>query len=105
PAVVYLFVARASGAPGLFRGWANPCATDIAFSFLVAKVIFRRHAAIPFLLLLAIADDALGLVILALFYPVGDLHLLTALVLMALAVGIAYGLRHFNVRTYVPYVV
>ena len=31
------------------------------------------HPAIPFLLLLAIADDALGLVILALFYPSGSL--------------------------------
>lgn len=105
PAVVYLLVARASDAPDLFRGWAIPCATDIAFSFLVAKGIFRRHSAIPFLLLLAIADDALGLVILALFYPVGDLHLLTALVLMAIAIGVAYGLRHFKVRSYVPYVV
>lgn len=105
PAIIYLLVARASGAPELFRGWAIPCATDIAFSFLVAKGIFRRHSAIPFLLLLAIADDALGLVILALFYPVGDLHLLTALVLMAMAIGVAYGLRYFKVRSYVPYVV
>ena len=34
-------------------------------------MIFRRHAAVPFLLLLAIADDAFGLVILAVFYPTG----------------------------------
>ena len=54
----------------LFPGWAIPCATDIAFSYLAARMIFPpTHPAIPFLLLLAVADDALGLVLLALFYP------------------------------------
>ena len=52
------------------NGWAIPCATDIAFSYLVARVIFGvGHPAIAFLLLLAIADDAAGLMILAVFYP------------------------------------
>ncbi len=54
----------------LGRGWAVPCATDIAFSYLVARLIFGNgHPAIAFLLLLAIADDAAGLVILAIAYP------------------------------------
>jgi NhaA family Na+:H+ antiporter len=54
----------------LGRGWAVPCATDIAFSYLVARLIFGNgHPAIAFLLLLAIADDAAGLVIIAVFYP------------------------------------
>ena len=57
-------------------GWAVPCATDIAFSYMAARLIFPRdHPAIPFLLLLAIADDALGLVLLAIFYPSGPLSL------------------------------
>ena len=56
--------------PNLERGWAIPCATDIAFSYLAARIIFgAKHPAIPFLLLLAIADDALGLLIIAAFYP------------------------------------
>lgn len=60
----------------LGRGWAVPCATDIAFSYLVARLIFGAgHPAIAFLLLLAIADDAAGLVILAVFYPTGTLAL------------------------------
>ena len=63
-------------------GWAIPCATDIAFSYLVARVIFgATHPAIPFLLLLAIADDALGLAILAVFYPSGTLRLLDFVVI------------------------
>ena len=46
------------------------CATDIAFSAMVARMIFSGgHPAIPVLLLLAIADDALGLMVLAVFYP------------------------------------
>jgi len=105
PAIIYVLFVRAAGAPELSRGWAIPCATDIAFSFLVAKAIFRRHAAIPFLLLLAIADDAFGLVILALFYPIGDLHLLAGALLMASALIVAYGLRRTRTRPYWPYVV
>src|SRR5881396_1452579 len=69
PALLYVVVVRALNEPALLRGWAIPCATDIAFSYLVAKAIFRRHPAIPFLLLLAVADDALGLIVLVLFYP------------------------------------
>jgi NhaA family Na+:H+ antiporter len=104
PALLYMLVARGAGQTGLLRGWAIPCATDIAFSYLVAKLIFRRHAAVPFVLLLAIADDAFGLVILAVFYPTGDLHLLIAAVLMAAAMLAAFGLRRADVRSFWPYV-
>lgn len=105
PALIYVLIVRAAGTPNLARGWAIPCATDIAFSYIVAKGIFRKHAAIPFLLLLAIADDALGLVILALFYPVGQLHLAVGAALMAAAVVVAFALKRNRVRAYWPYVV
>ena len=60
----------------LANGWAIPIATDIAFSYLVARIVFgARHPAVGFLLLLAIADDAAGLIILAVFFPSGDLAL------------------------------
>ncbi len=56
-------------AEGVLGGWAIPTATDIALAWLVARVIFGpRHAAVNFLLLLAVADDAIGLVIIAVFY-------------------------------------
>ena len=60
--------------PEATRGWAVPMATDIAFSYLVARMVFPRiggkaHPAIVFLLLLAIADDAGGLIVLAVVYP------------------------------------
>jgi len=75
PAFVYLSGAAVIGKMALLaRGWAIPTATDIAFSYLVGRLIFgARHPAVTFLLLLAIADDAAGLAILAIFYPQGDL--------------------------------
>jgi Na+:H+ antiporter, NhaA family len=75
PATVYLAGAAALGSfAALANGWAIPTATDIAFSYLIARLVFGAgHPAVMFLLLLAIADDAGGLVILAAFYPQGEL--------------------------------
>lgn len=75
PVGVYLGLAALLGIFGaVAHGWAIPTATDIAFSYLVGRVVFGAgHPAIRFLLLLAIADDAAGLIILAVFYPTGDL--------------------------------
>ena len=62
PALIYVASRGTCGPAELIRGWAIPCATDIAFSAMIARLIFpAAHPAIPFLLLLAIADDALGL--------------------------------------------
>lgn len=71
PALIYVVGTMLTGTgETLSKGWAIPCATDIAFSYLIARVIFGAgHPAIAFLLLLAIADDAAGLMILAVFYP------------------------------------
>jgi NhaA family Na+:H+ antiporter len=105
PAAIYLLVVHASHAPALARGWAIPCATDIAFSYLVAKAIYGRHPAIPFLLLLAIADDAFGLVILALVYPAGELRPAAGAVFLAAAVAVCWLLRRNRVASFWPYVI
>ena len=97
PAAVYLGLAWTWNLPDLARGWAIPCATDIAFSYLVLRVIFRAHPAIPFLLLLAIVDDALGLMILALFYPSGPIRILV-LVSLLVVTGAACWLLRRRVR-------
>jgi NhaA family Na+:H+ antiporter len=94
-----------AGQPELLRGWAIPCATDIAFSYMAARVIFHHdHPAIPFLLLLAIADDALGLLLLALFYPSGPLSVLRFAALMIPAIGIALWFKRRRVRSFWPYI-
>jgi NhaA family Na+:H+ antiporter len=106
PAVIYGSLAYALGPIELLRGWAIPCATDIAFSAMIARIIFPAgHPAIPFLLLLAIADDALGLIILAVFYPSGSLSFFPLVTLMAAAVLIAYSVRRLRTRSFWPYVV
>lgn len=73
PIVVYLGIAFLLGSDtydAVAHGWAIPTATDIAFSYLVGRLVFGGgHPAVRFLLLLAIADDAAGLIILAVFYP------------------------------------
>jgi NhaA family Na+:H+ antiporter len=77
PVAVYLGLALILGSEtfdAVYRGWAIPTATDIAFSYLVGRLVFGAgHPAVRFLLLLAIADDAAGLIILAVFYPSGDI--------------------------------
>jgi NhaA family Na+:H+ antiporter len=106
PALIFVALASMRGPAELIRGWAIPCATDIAFSAMVARVIFPAgHPAIPFLLLLAIADDALGLVILALFYPSGPLSPLALAVLLPAAMLVAIGLRRRGLRSFWPYVI
>ena len=106
PAVLYAIQATAIGRPELMPGWAIPCATDIAFSYLAARFIFpRNHPAIPFLLLLAIADDALGLILLALFYPVGTVSLASFAALMLPAVGLTYLLRQRRITNFWPYLI
>ncbi len=106
PALLYLWGAHALDAAELTRGWAIPCATDIAFSYLVARLVFGAgHPAIPFLLLLAIADDAVGLIILAVFYPTGDMHLVTFFACVAAAVLFnLLVLRRLKIRSHWAYI-
>lgn len=105
PAAIYLVLVFALSTPELRRGWAIPCATDIAFSYLVARIVFGpKHPAIPFLLLLAIADDALGLLILAVFYPTGALRLGEFGLILAVALAVGWWLRRRGTLSFWPYV-
>jgi NhaA family Na+:H+ antiporter len=105
PALIFVTLTIVFDRPNLERGWAIPTATDIAFSYLAARMIFgAKHPAIPFLLLLAIADDALGLLIIAAFYPTGPLHLIDATVLVGAGMIIAWGLQKRRVNSFWPYI-
>lgn len=79
PIAIYLLYAYFMGSTtfdAIQNGWAIPTATDIAFAYLVGRIVFGAgHPAIKFLLALAILDDALGLIILAVFYPSAELQL------------------------------
>jgi NhaA family Na+:H+ antiporter len=105
PALIYVALAVTFDLEELLRGWAIPCATDIAFSYLVARIVFGAgHPGIPFLLLLAIADDALGLLILAAFYPTGEVRPLEFGVLLAAAMAVAWWLRRRPTLRFWPYI-
>ncbi|MDH3402276.1 MAG: Na+/H+ antiporter NhaA [Acidobacteriota bacterium] len=104
PALIYLggagFIGRL---PELATGWAVPCATDIAFSYMVARFIFGAgHAAIPFLLLLAIADDAIGLVIIAVAYPQEELRLVWLLLVVTGILACVF-IRRLRIHSFWPY--
>jgi NhaA family Na+:H+ antiporter len=92
PVAVYLGLAAVLGIyETVSRGWAIPTATDIAFSYLVGRIVFGAgHPAIRFLLLLAIADDAAGLIILAIFYPTGELAPVWLLLSLGAALGVYF---------------
>jgi NhaA family Na+:H+ antiporter len=104
PALVYVIGCYLTGTQDIFgKGWAVPCATDIAFSYLIARVIFGvGHPAIAFLLLLAIADDAAGLMILAVFYPQAPLQYYWFL-LTAGAMALAFFLKKAKVHSHWVY--
>ena len=106
PAGLYALQVTLEGRPELMRGWAIPCATDIAFSYLAARMVFpQNHPAIPFLLLLAIADDALGLILLAVFYPSAPLAPLKLAGFIIPAIGFALWLKRRPTFSFWPYVV
>lgn len=105
PAGIYLLLVSGAAVEGLQRGWAIPSATDIAFSFLVARWLFTpKHPAVPFLLLLAMADDALGLVVLAVFYPSATVRPVAFVTILMAALAVCWMLRRRRVMQFWPYV-
>ncbi|MGI9470084.1 MAG: Na+/H+ antiporter NhaA [Rubripirellula sp.] len=106
PALVYIGGCFLTGTWETFgKGWAVPCATDIAFSYLIARMIFGiGHPAIAFLLLLAIADDAAGLMILAVFYPQAPIEPQWFLLTLA-AMALAFTLRRLKFQSHWIYLI
>lgn len=105
PALIHIRVVAFLEEPMLAVGWPVPFATDIAFSYFAARMLFKHHPAIPFLILLAIASDALGVLALALLDPFRDLHLVGGLLVLTVAMSIAKGLRRAQVRSFWPYLI
>ena len=86
PALVYRMICTRE----LAGAWSVPCATDIAFAWLGARAIWGpKHSAVTFLLALAVADDFIGMGIIAVFYPQRDFNFV-GLLLIALGMALAF---------------
>ena len=96
PAAIYS--ALNWGDPVAMSGWAVPAATDIAFALAVLGLFGRRVPAAlkVFLLTLAIFDDLVAIVIIAVFYA-GDLSA-SALGIAAAILGCAVAANALGVR-------
>lgn len=100
PAALYAAVNLGMGHPENLGGWAIPVATDIAFALAVLAVISTHlpTALRTFLLTLAVVDDLLAIIVIAVFYT--D-HLNPAALLLALIPGglfvlaVQRGIRHW----------
>lgn len=102
PAAIYLVVNRGTDNLG---GWAIPAATDIAFALAVLAVV---GSALPtslraFLLTLAVVDDLIVIVIIAVFYSSSiDLPSLLGALAVIAAYGVCQRLRVSSVLIYLP---
>lgn len=105
PVATYLALNAVMGQETWAKGWGIPTATDIALAWLIARIVFGSgHPAISFLLLLAVADDGIGLMIIALFYPVAPPVWINTLWVLP-GIAIAFFLRRNKVRAWSPYIV
>jgi NhaA family Na+:H+ antiporter len=70
PAVFFVGFLLGSGNGGALHGWAVPTATDIAFALAVLAIFGRGlpRALRTFLLTLAVVDDLLAIIVIAVFY-------------------------------------
>lgn len=73
PAIVYVIIVNVMGDPGASSGWAIPTATDIAFALAVLAIFGGNlpGALRTFLLTLAVVDDLLAIIVIAIFYSSG----------------------------------
>ena len=89
------------------NGWGISTATDIALAWLVARLVFGNgHPAVNFLLLLAVADDAIGLGIIAVFYPDPEFPVNPQWLLLTLGgMAAALGMRRSHVSYWPWYII
>jgi Na+:H+ antiporter, NhaA family len=107
PVIIYLGLNSMFGSPDLTRGWVIPIATDIILAWLAARIIFgHRHPAIPFLLLIAFADDAVGLAVISILHPAPGTPPASQWLLLTVAGMIAAWLmRKRKIMNYWPYLI
>ena len=105
PALAHIQLVGLFDEPMLTLAWPVTLATDLGLSYLVARLIFGKHPLIPFLLLLGIASDAIGVLAIALSNPDTDVRLVGGAGILAVAIGIAAALRRSKLKSFWPYLI
>lgn len=102
PALIYTFINSGTGAAS---GWGIPTATDIAFAVCILSVLGNK---VPvslkvFLTALAIADDLIAILVVAIFY--GGTINLPLLGISALVIAFTLVLRRIGEKRMIPYLI
>jgi len=85
-------------------GWPIMAGIDVVFAYFIVRAIFHRHPAVTFLLVLALASNAIGFIALAPTFVFDGARAGGSGLLMAAAIGLAVWLRRNRVRAFWPYV-
>lgn len=102
PAAIFTVLVLLLGDRTALQGWAVPTATDIAFALAVLAVFGRGlpRALRTFLLTLAVVDDLLAIVVIAVFYT-DRINLWTLLAAALVIVGFGIAVRARSLRWWV----
>jgi NhaA family Na+:H+ antiporter len=103
-AATYAASIRSATVPMLLGGWPITAGIDLVFAYFIVRAIFHRHPAVPFLLVLAVASNAIGFIALAPAFLFDAPRAGGSGLLMAAAVGLAVWLRRKQIRAFWPYV-
>ncbi len=105
PALIFSAVVIGMGEPGALVGWAVPTATDIAFALAVLAVFGQGlpRELRTFLLTLAVVDDLLAIIVIAVFYTAQiDLWMLLAAFAVVAVFAVAVRSRRWSWLVLVP---
>ena len=105
PLVLFAVLVPVFDEPRVLQGWPAVFATDVAFGYFTARLIFGRQAAVPFFVLLAVAANCQGLLALIVTRAPTSLYPAVAISLMAMTLLLTAMLRQLRVRSLWPYVI
>jgi NhaA family Na+:H+ antiporter len=105
PQALLALFSRVLDEPMLSVAWLVPGAVDLALCYVVVRLIFRpTHPAVPFLLLLGIASNAIAIAALAVLYPARTPQPFVGAGLMLAAILSTLMMRRLRLRSFWPYI-
>jgi Na+:H+ antiporter, NhaA family len=103
-ALVYLVYVNWRYELVLQQGWPIATAIDVAVVYVLVRSLFKRHAAVPFVLLVAVAANVVGLAAVA--WRQDLVHVERGgLAILMVALGLAAIMRMLKIRSFWPYLV